>query len=198
MRGGQIDGRVAASGIRCQLDLRRRPGDGLLYSRPGNGGDAHQGGVTDTLLLFVLAVVSLALAGLILAAFVSLRDGHALRKHYKKLANLVSFMDKIRYASWSGMPVVATALYKTLQARVLLATTMGQDGCGRCRGVPDRGRRRRRAGEDADRGGEAQAWSGAASAGRERLDLFLGGFQAARLDCVHRDRRETRGESGPR
>jgi hypothetical protein len=33
--------------------------------------------VADTLLLFVWAVVSLALAGLILAAFVSLYDGRA-------------------------------------------------------------------------------------------------------------------------
>jgi len=41
-------------------------------------------------LLFVLAVVSLAIAGLILAAFVSLHDRCALRKHYKKLANLDS------------------------------------------------------------------------------------------------------------
>jgi hypothetical protein len=41
-------------------------------------------------LLFVLAVVSLAIAGLILAAFVSLHDTRALRKHYEKLANLNS------------------------------------------------------------------------------------------------------------
>jgi hypothetical protein len=41
-------------------------------------------------LLFVLAAVSLAIAGLILAAFVSLHDRRALRKHYKKLANLDS------------------------------------------------------------------------------------------------------------
>jgi hypothetical protein len=41
-------------------------------------------------LLFVLAVVSLAIAGLILAAFVSLHDRRALRKHYKKRANLDS------------------------------------------------------------------------------------------------------------
>jgi hypothetical protein len=55
-------------------------------------------------------MVSLALAGLILAAFVSLRDGCALLKHYKKLANLDSFMDKMRYASCSGMPMVALGL----------------------------------------------------------------------------------------
>ena len=67
-------------------------------------------------MLFVWAVVSLALAGLILAAFVSLRDGRALRKHYKKLANLDSFMDKMRYASCSGMPVVAMALCKALRS----------------------------------------------------------------------------------
>jgi hypothetical protein len=60
---------VSAYDIRCQLDLRRRPGDGLLYSRPGNGGDTHQGGVTDTIFLFALAVVSLELAGLILVPF---------------------------------------------------------------------------------------------------------------------------------
>jgi hypothetical protein len=34
----------------------------------------------------------LALAVLILAAFVSLRDGRALRKHYKKPANLDSWV----------------------------------------------------------------------------------------------------------
>jgi hypothetical protein len=43
-------------------------------------------------LLFVLAVVSSAMAGLILAAFVSLHHGRALRKHYKKLANLDSWV----------------------------------------------------------------------------------------------------------
>jgi hypothetical protein len=48
-------------------------------------------------LLFVWAVVSLALAGLIPAA-------------------LDRFMDKMRYASWSGMPVVAVALYKALRS----------------------------------------------------------------------------------
>ena len=94
MRGGQIDGRVAASGIRCQLGRGWRLGDGLLYPRPGNGGEAHQGGVTDTLLLFVWAVVSLALAGLILAAFVSLYDGRALRKDHKELANLDSWVSR--------------------------------------------------------------------------------------------------------
>ena len=65
---------------------------------------------------FVLAVVSLAIVGLILAAFVSLRDGRALRKHYKQLASLDSFMDKMRYAWWSGMPMVAMALCKALRS----------------------------------------------------------------------------------
>src|SRR5215211_8534519 len=77
IRGGEIDALVSASDIRCQLGRGWRPGDGLLYPRPGNGGEAHQGGVTDTLLLFVLAAVSLAIAGLILAAFVSLHDTRA-------------------------------------------------------------------------------------------------------------------------
>jgi heme exporter protein D len=45
-------------------------------------------------LLFVWAVVSLALAGLILAAFVSLHDRRALREHYKKLANLDSWVSR--------------------------------------------------------------------------------------------------------
>ena len=41
-------------------------------------------------MLFVWAVVSLALAGLILCAFVSLHHRRALWKHDKKLANLDS------------------------------------------------------------------------------------------------------------
>jgi hypothetical protein len=45
-------------------------------------------------LLFVWAVVSLALAGLILAAFVSLHDGCALRKDHKELANLDSWVSR--------------------------------------------------------------------------------------------------------
>jgi heme exporter protein D len=45
-------------------------------------------------LLFVWAVVSLALAGLILAAVVSLHDTRALRKHYKKRANLDSWVSR--------------------------------------------------------------------------------------------------------
>jgi hypothetical protein len=45
-------------------------------------------------LLFVWAVVSLALAGLILAAFVSLYDGRALRKDHKELANLDSWVSR--------------------------------------------------------------------------------------------------------
>ena len=35
---------------------------------------------------------------------------------HKKLAALDRFMDKIRYVSWSGMPVVAMALYKALRS----------------------------------------------------------------------------------
>ncbi|MDQ3862574.1 MAG: hypothetical protein M3317_03580 [Actinomycetota bacterium] len=45
-------------------------------------------------MLFVWAVVSLALAGLILAACVSLHDRRALWKHYKKLANLDSWVSR--------------------------------------------------------------------------------------------------------
>jgi hypothetical protein len=64
----------------------------------------------------VLSGVSLVLAGLTLAPFVSLRDGHALRKHYKKLANLGSFMVKMRYASCSGMSMVTMELCKALRS----------------------------------------------------------------------------------
>ena len=46
-------------------------------------------------MLFAWAVVSLALAGLILSAFVSLHDRRALRKHYKKLANLDSRVSRV-------------------------------------------------------------------------------------------------------
>ena len=35
---------------------------------------------------------------------------------HKKLAALEGFMDKTRYASWSGMPVVAMALCKALRS----------------------------------------------------------------------------------
>jgi hypothetical protein len=35
---------------------------------------------------------------------------------HTKLAALDRFMDKIRYVSWSGMPVVAMALYKALRS----------------------------------------------------------------------------------
>jgi hypothetical protein len=35
---------------------------------------------------------------------------------HKKLAALDRFMDKMRYASWSGMPVVAMALCKALRS----------------------------------------------------------------------------------
>ena len=46
------------------------------------------------LMLFVWAVVSLALAGLILSAFVGLHDRRTLRKHYKKPANLDSWVSR--------------------------------------------------------------------------------------------------------
>src|SRR5215213_10657851 len=91
-------------------------------------------------------------------------------------------MDKMRYASWSGMPVVAMVLYKALRVQVLLDTTTGQDIHGESRGVPDRGRRRRRPGEEAHRGGESRSWNGAAIAGREHPDQGLEGFQGAGLD----------------
>jgi hypothetical protein len=63
---------------------------------------------------------------------------------HKKLAALDRFMDKMLYASWSGMLVVAMALYKALRSEYgyFLDTTMGQDIRGESRGVPDRGRRR--------------------------------------------------------
>ena len=35
---------------------------------------------------------------------------------HKELGALNRFMDKIRYVSWSGMPVVAMALYKALRS----------------------------------------------------------------------------------
>ena len=35
---------------------------------------------------------------------------------HKKLGALEGFMDKMRYASWSGMPVVAMALCKALRS----------------------------------------------------------------------------------
>ena len=35
---------------------------------------------------------------------------------HKKLAALGRFMDKIRYALWSGMPMVALALCKALRS----------------------------------------------------------------------------------
>jgi hypothetical protein len=46
------------------------------------------------LALLMRAVMSPALAGLLLAAFVSLYDRCALRKHYKKLANLESWVSR--------------------------------------------------------------------------------------------------------
>ena len=49
-----------------------------------------------------------------------------------------------------------------------------------------------RYGEDANRGGESRAWSGAAIAGRERLDQGLRASRGPVL-IVHRDRCETRG-----
>ena len=117
---------------------------------------------------------------------------------HKKLAALDRFMDKMLYASWSGMPVVAMALYKALRSEYgyFLDTTKRQDIRGESRGVPDRGRRRRRPGEEAHRGGKSRSWNGAAIAGRERPDQGLEGFQGAGLDR-DRDRRETRGEPGP-
>jgi hypothetical protein len=42
----------------------------------------------------VLAVVSLALAGLTLVTFVSLHYGRALWKHYRKLADLDSWVSR--------------------------------------------------------------------------------------------------------
>jgi hypothetical protein len=103
---------------------------------------------------------------------------------HKKLAALDRFMDKMLYASWSGMPVVAMALYKALRSEYgyFLDTTTGQDIRGESRGVPDKGRRRRRPGEEAHRGGESRSWNGAAIAGRERPDHGLEGFQGAGLD----------------
>jgi hypothetical protein len=53
-----------------------------------------------------------------------------------------------------------------------------------------------RYGEDANRGGESRAWSGAAIAGRERLDQGLEGFQGAGLDCAPGSLRNE-GEPGP-
>ena len=35
---------------------------------------------------------------------------------HKKLAALEGFMDKMRHASWSGMPLVAMALCKALRS----------------------------------------------------------------------------------
>ena len=35
---------------------------------------------------------------------------------HKKPVALDCFMDKVRYASWSGMPAVAMALYETLRS----------------------------------------------------------------------------------
>jgi hypothetical protein len=116
---------------------------------------------------------------------------------HKKLAALDRFMDKMLYASWSGMPVVAMALYKALRVQVLLDTTTGQDIRGEFRGVPDRGHRRRRPGEEAHHGGESRSWNGATIAGRERPYQGLEGFQGAVL-IVYRDRRETNdGRAGP-
>jgi hypothetical protein len=43
----------------------------------------------------MLAVVSLAMAGLILAGLVSLHDRRALRKNYEKLANLDSRVSRV-------------------------------------------------------------------------------------------------------
>jgi hypothetical protein len=79
---------------------------------------------------------------------------------HKKLAALEGFMDKTRYALWSRMLVVAMALLQgaPLRVRVLLDTTTSQHIRGEYRGVPDRGRRRRRPGEGAHRGGESRSW----------------------------------------
>jgi hypothetical protein len=109
-------------------------------------------------------------------------------------------MDKMRYALWSGMPMVALALCKALRVRILLDTTTGQDirgeFRGKSRGVPDRGHRRRCPGEDAHRGGESRSWSGAAIAGREHLDQGLEDFQGAALDCAPGSSRNE-GGAGP-
>src|SRR5215210_8962454 len=53
-----------------------------------------------------------------------------------------------------------------------------------------------RYGEDAHRGGESRSWSGAAIAGRERLDQGLEGFQGAALDYAPGSSRNERG-AGP-
>jgi hypothetical protein len=102
----------------------------------------------------------------------------------------------MRYASWSGMPVVAMALYKALRVQVLLDTTTGQDIRGEFRGVYDRGRRRRRPGEDAYRGGQSRSGDGTAIESREGLEQGLEGFQGAALDYAPGSSRNERG-AGP-
>src|SRR5215213_5160750 len=98
----------------------------------------------------------------------------------------------MRYALWSGMPMVALALCKALRVRVLLDTTTGQD----------------------IRGESAAALIEAAEEGAPERTLIavgsrgLGAVQRLRLGSistkvlrtskeplliVHRDRRETRG-----
>jgi hypothetical protein len=112
---------------------------------------------------------------------------------HEKLAALEGFMDKMRDASWSGMPLVALALCKALRVRMLLDTTTGQDIRGESRRVPDRGRRRRHPGEDTHRRGQSRSGSGAAVAVGQRLDQGLEGFQRAGLDCAPGSSRDERG-----
>ena len=80
-----------------------------------------------------------------------------------------------------------------LRVRVLLDTTTGQDIRGVPYGVPDRGRRRRRPGEDAHRRGQLRSGSSAATAGRDRLDQGLEDFEGAGLGCGPGSSRDERG-----
>jgi hypothetical protein len=105
-------------------------------------------------------------------------------------------MDKMRHASWSGKPVVTMALCNALRVRVLLDTITCQDIRGGSRGVPDRGRRRRRPGENAHRGG------GRGLGAVQRLRVGSVSTKVLRASrgpvlIVHRDRRETKGGTGP-
>jgi hypothetical protein len=72
---------------------------------------------------------------------------------HKKLVALNRFMDKMRYATWSGTRDNYGAFARrSAPSTVLLDATTSQDIRGESRGVPDRGHRRRRPGEDAHRG----------------------------------------------
>ena len=92
--------------------------------------------------------------------------------------------DALRVVKWDAHGSFGALQGAPLRVRVLLDTSTGQDTRGESRGVLDRGCRSRRPGEDAHRSGESRSWSGAAIAGRERLDRGLEGFQEAGLDCA--------------